>query len=580
NICVETLDIYAPLAYRLGLNMAYRELQNLAWKALFPWRFQVLTKAVNNIRQRYAGLIHTIEMQVQNACSAEGLEVKTFGREKSIYSIYSKMVGRNLTFAQINDVYGMRILVKSHIDCYTTLGLLHRIYKPLPGLFKDYTANPKPNGYQSLHTTVVVSSGFRIEIQIRTEDMHLVAESGAAAHWIYKNQNPGPNMATFKPIRSLMEIQEVTQDSGEFWLATKADLDIDDAADTVYVFTPRGKIVELPFGSTPIDFAYAIHRDMGSHVAAAKINNEPVLLNAKLNNGDVVEIETDPLACPQSSWLKIVATTRARQNIKSYINSLNQKEARNLGVILLSQALRAEGIRDLPDFYDANLPLWQELLQMSHRKSMPDILLGIGLGHESSLHYAKHIVTILSRLGVAPDTWLMHKARATWEHNMATESFMITNENFHTLQPAKCCYPILGDRVVCQFIRGQGLFIHNYQCKIIQNAQKKHPEQYISSLWDDDFVQEFKIPLVLEVKEAPGVLSFFTNQVNHCESEVYTASRDELVFQSSKEKFIQVKLMIGVYNLEHLQKVIKNLQSPNVKNIVARPEEDAINEVH
>ena len=318
RISRETLEIYAPIAHRLGLNQTYRELQDLSFRHLHPWRYAILAKAVAKARSRRRDLIQKVQREVEAAFAAIGMKVRIAGREKTIYSIYRKMDDKHLTFAQITDIYGFRVLAPSVSDCYTALGTLHQLYKPVPGKFKDHIAIAKLNGYQSLHTTLVGPSGVNVEFQIRTEAMHIVAESGVAAHWLYKvNEPDGPTTDRLgtKWLQSLLDIQDETRDAAEFWDHVKVDL----FPDAVYVFTPKSRIMALPRGATVVDFAYAIHSNIGDRAMAARINGEQVPLRTEIKNGDVVEVVTAPVSTPNPAWLSFVRTGRARSKIRHYL---------------------------------------------------------------------------------------------------------------------------------------------------------------------------------------------------------------------------------------------------------------------
>jgi GTP pyrophosphokinase len=295
RIARETLDIYAPIAHRLGLNQTYRELQDLAFRHLLPWRYKVLSKAVEKARSRRRDLLQKVQKEMEATFAEHAMPVRIAGREKALYSIYRKMHEKHLSFAQVTDVYGFRVLVPEITDCYTALGLLHQLYKPVPGKFKDHIAIAKVNGYQSLHTTLVGPAGINVEFQMRTEAMHLVAESGVAAHWLYKTNNPqdiGNDRLGTQWLQSLLDIQDETRDAAEFWEHVKVDL----FPDAVYVFTPKSQIMALPRGATVVDFAYAIHSNVGDRTMAARINGEQVPLRTTLKNGDVVEVVTAPSA--------------------------------------------------------------------------------------------------------------------------------------------------------------------------------------------------------------------------------------------------------------------------------------------
>jgi guanosine-3',5'-bis(diphosphate) 3'-pyrophosphohydrolase len=343
RISRETLEIYAPIAHRLGLNQTYRELQELSFRHLKPWRYATLSKAVAKARGRRRDLIQKVQKEVEAAFSSAGMTLRIAGREKTLYSIYRKMEEKHLSFAQVTDIYGFRLIVPNVIACYTGLGILHQMYKPLPGKFKDHIAISKLNGYQSLHTTLVGPAGVSVEFQLRTEAMHVVAESGVAAHWLYKAAEPNAasnDRLGTKWLQSLLDIQDETRDAAEFWDHVKVDL----FPDAVYVFTPKSQIMALPRGATVVDFAYAIHSNIGDHTSAARINGDQVPLRTELKNGDVVEVITAPVSTPNPAWLGFVRTGRARSKIRHYLKTLAHAESEGLGEKLLAQALRAEGL--------------------------------------------------------------------------------------------------------------------------------------------------------------------------------------------------------------------------------------------
>jgi GTP pyrophosphokinase/guanosine-3',5'-bis(diphosphate) 3'-pyrophosphohydrolase len=344
RVATETLDIYAPIAHRLGLNQTYRELQELSFQNMQPWRQAALAKAVQKARGYRRDIVERIQHDVEKSFIQAKLQVQVFGREKTLFSIYKKMREKHLTFAQVNDIFGFRIVVSTLMECYMAMGVLHQLFKPLPGRFKDYIAIPKANGYQSLHTTLVSPLGTAVEFQIRTEQMHAVAEKGIAAHWLYKSGGAQVQEAQRLGamwLQSLIDIQDETHDANEFLEHVKIDL----FPDAVYVFTPKSKILALPRGATPIDFAYAIHTDVGDHCVAAKVNGEPVALRTELRSGDVVEVVGAPGARPNPAWLNFVRTGRARSKIRHYLKNMEQEESQDLGEKMLAQALRAEGLQ-------------------------------------------------------------------------------------------------------------------------------------------------------------------------------------------------------------------------------------------
>ena len=407
RIARETLDIYAPIAHRLGLNQSYRELQELSFEYLYPWRHAALAKAVQRARGHRRDIVERVRRDVEKAFAAAKIKVRVSGREKTVYSIYRKMREKHAGFAQVSDVFGFRIIVPTQAECYLSLGVLHQLYKPVPGRFKDFIAIPKANGYQSLHTTLVSPLGTAVEFQMRTEAMHAVAETGVAAHWLYKIDGKDgeaagdPQRLGAMWLQSLIDIQDETRDSAEFLEHVKIDL----FPDAVYVFTPRSKILALPKGATPVDFAYAIHSDVGDHTVAAKVNGEAVALRTELRSGDVVEIITAPGARPNPAWLNMVRTGRARSKIRHHLKTLEQDEARALGEKMLAQALRAEGLA-MPESDPADAQaaaLWQQLTRWSGNRGRAELMADIALGRKIATIVAKRLAQLMVDRGARPD---------------------------------------------------------------------------------------------------------------------------------------------------------------------------------
>ncbi|MDR1311890.1 MAG: bifunctional (p)ppGpp synthetase/guanosine-3',5'-bis(diphosphate) 3'-pyrophosphohydrolase, partial [Burkholderiaceae bacterium] len=374
RISRETMEVYVPIAHRLGINNLYREMQNLAFHYLYPFRYETLKKAVGTARGSRNEFFSRIHSAVRDALEKRGIHAELYGREKTLYGIYRKMRKDNISFSQIQDIYGFRVVVDTIDECYTTLGILHALYKPIPGKVQDYIAIPKLNNYQSLHTTLIGPYGAPIEFQIRTQEMHHVAETGVAAHWLYKSQNE--NLTDIQKrslgwLQSLLDIQQQTGNSAEFLEHIKFDL----FPDSVYVFTPKSEIISLPRDATALDFAYNIHTDVGNQTVAVKINNEPAPLMTPLENGDIVEVITSPTSHPNPSWLSFVRTGKARSCIRSYLRSVNTSDSIELGKRLLHQSLQSISAHTvIPQ------PVTDRLLNETGAKSINDIYLDIGAG--------------------------------------------------------------------------------------------------------------------------------------------------------------------------------------------------------
>ncbi len=385
RIARETLDIYAPIANRLGLNALYLELQELSFKHLHPTRYRVLAKAIKAARGNRREVMNRILQSIRDGLKEADIAATVTGREKTIYSVYKKMREKRYTFSQVFDIYGVRVLVKDTTACYAALGVLHNLYKPIPGKFKDYIAIPKANAYQSLHTTLFGPFGTPLEAQIRTQDMHRIAESGVAAHWLYKAGGEldiaEAQEQTHRWLQSLLEIQSESRDSKEFLEHIKGDL----FPDEIYVFTPKGKIMALPHGATAVDFAYAVHTDIGHHCTAARINYELMPLRTELKNGDQVEIITSPSARPNPSWLGFVATGKARSRIRHFLKSLQQRESALLGERMLEQALISLKVPPASVTWER----WEALAREYGAKGQTEILADIGLGKRLSFVVAQ-----------------------------------------------------------------------------------------------------------------------------------------------------------------------------------------------
>ena len=555
RIATETLEIYAPIAHRLGLNQSYRELQDLSFRHLKPWRYSVLAKALARARQRRGDLIQKVQQELQSALAGAGLNARIVGREKTLYSLYRKMDGKRQSFAQVNDLYGVRIILPRVLDCYTGLGVLHQMYKPVPGRFKDYIAIPKVNGYQSLHTTLVGPASVNIEFQLRTEPMDLVAEAGVAAHWLYKaglaGNRPDGELGT-QWLQSLLDIQNETRDAAEFWDHIKVDL----FPDSVYVFTPRGQIMALPQGATTVDFAYAIHSNVGDHTVAAKVNNEQVPLRAELRNGDVVEIITAPVSRPNPAWLGFVRTGRARSRIRSHLKSLAQDESRVLGEKLLAQALRAEGLSQLPGTAERDKPLWDKLLRFTGNRSREEMYADIGLGKRSANMVAKRLVTLLTAEGVKPDALLLTRERYTAHENLSQGAVLLDGAENASVKYATCCRPIPGDGVLGYLGRGEGLVVHTDDCAVARRLQNKDAERFITVAWADEPVRAFEVGIVVTVINGKGVLARVAAAIAAAEADIVHMGMAEETAQDA----LDLRFVIGVRDREHLDAVLRSLR--------------------
>ena len=554
-ISSETLEIYAPIAHRLGLNQTYRELQDLSFKHLKPWRYAVLEKAVMRARNRRRDLLQKLQLEVETSLTQAKLNISIFGREKTLYSIYQKMRGKHLSFAQVTDIYGMRILLPHLIDCYTGLGILHQLYKPVPGKFKDHIAIAKINGYQSLHTTLVGPAGINVEFQLRTEAMHLVAESGVAAHWLYKSHDTSEKSERLGTqwLQSLLDIQDETRDATEFWDHVKVDL----FPDAVYVFTPKSHIMALPRGATVVDFAYAVHSNVGDRVVSARINSEPVSLRTELRNGDVIEVETTEDALPNPAWLAFVRTGRARSKIRHYLKTRAQTESLDLGEKLLAQALRAEGFISLPAHDQTHKSLWEKLLRFTGSKTREELLTDLGLGKRVASIVAKRLVRLLADLGERPDPLLLSRERVTAHETVSQGGVVVDGSDNASVTYGQCCHPVPGDAIVGYLGRGEGLVVHVQDCHVAQRLQHKDSERFIAVEWSDEPIRNFEAGIVVTVLNGKGVLASVAAAITSAQADIKLVSMADEV---SGKQATDLRFLIAVQDTSHLESVLSSLQ--------------------
>lgn len=559
RISSETLDIYAPIAHRLGLNHSYRELQELAFKHLHPWRYQALHKALERSRHRRKDLIERVRAEVENAFGQHSMPVRIIGREKTLYSIYRKMDLKHLSFAQVTDIYGFRIVLDSLTECYTALGVLHQLYKPLPGKFRDYIAIPKMNGYQSLHTTLVGPFGTNIEFQLRTPAMDVVAESGVAAHWLYKAIDPHSQAAerlNTQWLQSLLDIQHETRDAAEFWDHVKIDL----FPDAVYVFTPKSKIMSMPRGATVVDFAYAIHSDVGHRAIGAKINGEQVALRTELTNGDVVEIVTSPHAKPNPSWLGFVRTGKARSKIRHHLKTLAQQESMELGERLLRQALRSEGIATLPEASEQ--ALWDKLLRFTGNKTLDELLTDIGLGKRIASMVGKKLASLLGESGQRPDLLLISQERYGGAPDQLSQGVVtLDGSEGASVQYASCCHPIPGDRIVGYLGRGEGLVVHTDDCPTGKKLLHRDSERFLDVEWSEAPVRLFESAVLVTIENGKGVLAKVASAFAGAEADINHIHMNEDALHSAAD----LHFLIAVRDRVHLAHVLRALKrTPSV----------------
>ena len=549
RIAYETLEIYAPIATRLGLNNISRQLQDLSFKHIHPFRFKVLTKALKTVRGNRRELLTKILEGIHSKLKEAHIEAGVFGREKSLYSIYRKMVEKHLSFSQVLDIYGFRIIVKDIPTCYLTLGALHARFKPVPGKFKDYIAIPKVNGYQSLHTTLIGPYGTPIEIQIRTQAMHHLAEEGIASHWLYKDsEESGADLQdkTHIWLQSLLELQSTTGDSSEFLEHVKVDL----FPDEVYVFTPKGRILALPRGATVIDFAYAVHTDIGHRCVAAKIDHELIPLSAELANGNQVEIITAPYANPNPAWLGYVKTSRARSRIRQFLRGIQQDGASALGEKMLNQELQALGI------LSSEIPAaaWDRILQENGKKTRRELFSDLGLGRSLAALVARRLAE--------------HDAVPQTAANASTPLLIRGTEGM-AIQLASCCQPIPGDPIIGLLRKDQGMRIHTHSCPAVRKSRSAEPQNWIHVDWEPDPGQFFDVRIKVTAKNVCGVLGRIASSIAQSGVNIDYVNMD----RKNPGLFTDIRFLIQVSGRTHLAQVMRGLRRiPDVVRIVREQE--------
>lgn len=548
RVAQETMEIYAPIANRLGLNELFHELQELAFSHMHPLRYRVLAKATRAVRGNRREVVGKIEAAIKAKLAEAGVAAAISGREKHIYSIYRKMIEKHLSFSEVHDIYGVRVVVKDVPTCYLALGALHGLYKPVPGKFKDYIAIPKGNGYQSLHTALLGPYGVPVEIQLRTENMHRLAEAGVASHWMYKSDADSLSELqknTHQWLQSLLEIQSQSGDSQEFLEHVKVDL----FPDEVYVFTPKGRILSLPRGATAVDFAYAVHTDIGNKCVAAKVNGELVPLRTELRNGERIEIITTGYAKPNPAWLQYVRTGKARSNIRHFLKTMQYDESAALGEHLLEQALKAAG----HSFADIDAPSWERAVRDAGAHSRQEVLADIGLGRRLPAVVARRLLRKTER-EEAKSGGVQHK----------TASVVIRGTEGMAVQLASCCRPIPGDEIVGSMKKGQGLVVHAADCRQAARSRRNEPEQWLDVEWDRKTTRLFHAALRVTVTNQRGVLAKVASEIAGAGSNI-----DSISMEEDRALFTPMLFVLEVANRQHLARVMRALRRlPEVEKLV------------
>jgi len=545
---LETLEIYAPIANRLGMNAIRVEFEDLGFLHLYPVRYRVLKEAIRKARGNRKEILAALESSLHDRFAQETVDiVSIIGREKNLYSLYKKMRAKDLSLAEIMDVYALRVVVGRIDDCYRVLGIVHNLYKPVYARFKDYIAVPKANGYQSLHTSVLGPYGIPVEIQIRTEEMERLAENGIAAHWLYKSDGEYGNEAQARArewLRGMLEIQKTTGSSLEFIEHVKLDL----YPDEVYVFTPTGDILSLPSGATAVDFAYCVHTDVGNACIAAKIDRRLVPLSTRLTSGHTVEIITADGAHPNPAWLGFVVTAKARSNIRHWLKSQELTESHRLGKRLLERALASLAI-ELETIPAQHKNQVVEELKM---ETMDNLFQEIGLGNQIAPLVARLLAVEAPKKSTASTESLDPRPLAI----KGTEGMVV---NY-----AKCCKPIPGDAIVGFLSSGRGMVIHRESCSN-SNELRRNPEKYIHVQWDENVTGEFSVELRIDVKNRRGVLATIANTLSDCDANIENVHVDER--DRSHHSLI---FLIHIRNRDHLAQILRQIKSISIVTRVSR----------
>ena len=550
RIANETIEIYAPIANRLGLHSLFRELQDLSFRYQHPLRYRTLAKAMQVAARTRRDAFGRVTSTIEKALARLGVQADISAREKSLYSIYRKMVDKHVSFSEVYDLFGVRLIVPDLAACYLALGAIHSAFKPNTSRFKDFIAIPKKNGYQSLHTTVVGPHGGGIEFQIRTPQMHRVAEAGVAAHWLYKTEgeNAGnQQIKTLDWLKSLLDIQQQTGDSLEFIDHVKVDL----YPDAVYVFTPKGQIRGLPRGATVIDFAYSVHTDLGNQCVAARINGDPVPLRTELTHGDIIEIIADPNARPSPSWLTFARTGKARAEIRHFLRRMKYDESVELGRRLMTQSLASLRI----DIDELDPAVLDKAARDTAAKSLTDLYADIGLG----LKLAPVVARAIS-LDISGGTGRSAVTSALAPH---TAPIVIQSIDGISLQAATCCHPVPGDRIIGQMRGGHGLSIHRMDCETARKQISRDAERWIDVEWDEEVSGMFRTLIEITADDERGILGRIASEITASNADILQVAMD-----TESEQVAIIRFTLQVQDRDHLAEVFRRLRKlPQTRTI-------------
>ena len=546
RIARETLEIYAPIANRLGIHGIKNELELLGFQGLYPMRHRALNEAVKQARGNRKEIIDNIKEEIETRLAESGIKAMVVGREKHLYSIYRKMLNKELMFNEVMDIYAFRIIVEEQYDaCYRALGAVHNLFKPIETRFKDYIAIPKSNGYQSLHTSLIGPHGIPIEIQIRTQDMDQMADKGVAAHWVYKQKGEDVVGSTAqvrarKWMQSLIELQQSAGSSFEFIENVKTDL----FPEEIYVFTPEGKIIELPIGATAVDFAYAVHTDVGNACVGAKVERKPYPLRQPLLSGQTIEVITSQGARPNATWLNFAVTAKARLQIRNYLRTMEENESLNLGKRLLVHAL---GQHKLEDISDDRI---QEVVVETGYQSLDELLINIGLGNALSIGVARRLTGEFT-------------SDDDEQHSYGKAKMPIKGSEGMLVTYGKCCHPIPGDDIVAYISSGKGLMVHQDGCRNI-SGREKELGKFFPVKWDSDIDKEFVAAMRVEIINHQGVLAKLTSVISQCDSNIRSLNSEE-----KDSNLYLVSLELTCRDRIHIANIIRKLKiMPDVQKVV------------
>jgi RelA/SpoT family (p)ppGpp synthetase len=542
RIAQETLEIYIPIANRLGIYTIRHELENLVFKAIHPIRYEVLEHAVDKAGGHRKELIDKINQALGSRLVEMSIDSNIVSRKKHLFSVYNKMKDKHLPFKKVLDVYALRVLVDSVDDCYRVLGIVHNLFKPIPGRFKDYIAIPKSNGYQSLHTALYGPHGIPMEVQVRTREMDKFAESGIAAHWLYKSPDEKGEITAHARARDwltgILEMQQSAGDSLEFLENVKVDL----FHDEVYVYTPDGDIMKLPRNATPVDFAYAVHTDIGNCCVAAKLDHSFVPLNTPLYSGQTVEIVTSPSSHPNAAWLNYVVTAKARSNIRNYLKNMQADEAMSQGRRLLERCLKPLGMR-LDDVKQENI---ETVLNEYGFSEISELLEDVGLGNRPPSLVVRRLVPERTSDGESEETKEMQSQSA----------LAISGTEGMVVSYGRCCYPIPGDQIVAKLSKGRGIVVHRDSCKNLEAPGKReHSDKYIDVHWAEDASGDFICEIKLEIENKSGLLARTATVVSDAGADI------ENVYMEDRDGFsMNLFYLIKVSDRDHLAKLMRRLR--------------------